>query len=31
VAALAFTGLLASFVPASRVARVDPVVALTPE
>jgi putative ABC transport system permease protein len=31
VAALAFTGLLASFVPASRVARVDPVMALTPE
>ncbi len=31
VAALAFTGLVASFVPASRVTRVDPVVALTPE
>jgi ABC-type antimicrobial peptide transport system permease subunit len=28
---LALTGLLASFVPASRVARLDPVTALTPE
>jgi predicted permease len=31
VLALAFTGLLASFVPACRVTRVDPVLALTPE